>query len=217
MTPVRYKASTSSSRRMGLIAYPAGNEGPTRAINRSCIAYDTLCMGGFTRAAPSTPPTTSLRTSRAAARPPGGGRSRIWSLSRRVSSPTSTGFVMGGCGAVAAARHSPHLRGLRRPRFSLGRVSAPSRRRQSSSTRRARAARRRAAQWEPNRWQADWGWGALNLEEAARDRTNFYTHEIAAETPTSFAPTSTGSANGPRSSGTGVRSAVSPRAATPRR
>ena len=28
-------------------------------------------------------------------------------------------------------------------------------------------------------WQPDWGWGALDLEEAARDRTNFYTHEIA--------------------------------------
>jgi hypothetical protein len=28
-------------------------------------------------------------------------------------------------------------------------------------------------------WQADWGWGALDLEAAARDRTNFYTHEVA--------------------------------------
>jgi hypothetical protein len=28
-------------------------------------------------------------------------------------------------------------------------------------------------------WQPDWGWGALDLESAARDRTSFYTHEIA--------------------------------------
>jgi serine protease AprX len=135
-----------------LIAYPSGNEGPARSVNRSCIAYDTLCMGGFTPRG-TVDPSDDVVEDFSSRGPTPGGRKKPDLVAVSTSEFANQHWIRdgrlwsGGSGTSLAAPQ--------------GRATASS------------------PMGTQTGWQPDWGWGALDLDGALKERTNFYMQEVA--------------------------------------
>lgn len=164
-----------------LIAYPSGNEGPARTVNRSCIAYDTLCMGGFDHRGTVDPADDVVEDFSSRGPTPGGRKKpdlvavstsefanahwirdgRLWS----GGSGTSLAAPQGAAGAALLAGA-----GIGSPIAQKAILINSARQGRATPT---------SPMGTQTGWQPDWGWGALDLEAALREKTHFYMREVA--------------------------------------
>jgi hypothetical protein len=163
-----------------IIAYPAGNEGPARTVNDACIAYDTLCMGGFDTkgtvdSADDVIPDFSSRG------PSPGGRKKPDLVAVADSEFANQHWIRdgrlwsGGTGTSLAAPQGAAAAAL----LAGSGIASPLAQKAIlvDSARQGRATPASPMGTQAG-WQADWGWGALDLESALRERTHFYTDEV---------------------------------------
>ena len=164
-----------------LIAYPAGNEGPGRTVNRSCVAYDTLCMGGFSPRGTVDPADDVVEDFSSRGPTPGGRKKpdlvavstsefanqhwirdgRLWS----GGSGTSLAAPQGAAGAALLAGS-----GIAAPIAQKAILINSARQGRATPT---------SAMGTQSGWQPDWGWGALDLDAALKERTHFHLADIA--------------------------------------
>ncbi len=164
-----------------LIAYPAGNEGPSRTVNRSCIAYDTLCMGGFNPngTVDSADDFVDEFSSRG---PSPGGRKKPDLVAVSTSEFANQHWIRdgrlwkGGSGTSLAAPQGAAAAAL----LAGAGIGAPIGQKAVliNSARQGRATPGSAMGTQTG-WQPDWGWGALDLDAAAKERTNLRMAEVA--------------------------------------
>ena len=164
-----------------LIAYPVGNDGPQRTPNRHCIAYNTLCMGGFTPRGTVDPSDDVIEDFSSRGPTPGGRKKpdlvavatsefanqhwirdgRLWS----GGSGTSLAAPQGAAGAALLAGS-----GIASPIAQKAILIDSARQGRATPT---------SPMGTQSGWQPDWGWGALDLDAALKERTNFYMRELA--------------------------------------
>ena len=164
-----------------LIAYPAGNEGPARTVNANCIAYDTLCMGGFDHRGTVDPSDDVIEDFSSRGPTPGGRKKpdlvavatsefanqhwirdgRLWS----GGSGTSLAAPQGAAGAALLAGS-----GIGAPVAQKAILINSARQGRATPT---------SPMGTQTGWQPDWGWGALDLEGALRERTHLHMRDVA--------------------------------------
>lgn len=164
-----------------LIAYPSGNEGPGRTVNASCIAYDTLCMGGFTPRG-TVDPADDVIEDFSSRGPTPGGRKKPDLVAVATSEFANQHWIRdgrlwsGGSGTSLAAPQGAAAAAL----LAGSGIAAPIAQKAIliNSARQGRATPTSAMGTQTG-WQPDWGWGALDLDSALKERTHFYMREVA--------------------------------------
>jgi len=164
-----------------LIAYPAGNDGPVRSVNADCIAYDTLCMGGFTPRG-TVDPSDDVVEDFSSRGPTPGGRKKPDLVAVSTSEFANQHWIRdgrlwsGGSGTSLAAPQGAAAAAL----LAGSGIAAPIAQKAIliDSARRGRATASSPMGTQTG-WQPDWGWGALDLDGARKERTNFYSREVA--------------------------------------
>lgn len=164
-------------------ADPSGNEGPGQSVNTPCIAYNTLCMGGFTRNGTADPTDDTIPDFSSRGPTPAGRKkpdlvgvavpseyaNRRWFVAGQGlwdSSLEGTSFASPqGAGGMALLAGS----GISDPaaqKAILVNSARPGRATPSDPVGTQTA------------WAPDWGWGALDLDAALAQRTNFETGAV---------------------------------------
>lgn len=163
-----------------LMAYPAGNEGPARSVNEDCIAYDTLCMGGFTPRG-TVDPADDVVDDFSSRGPTPGGRKKPDLVAVSTSEFANQHWIRdgrlwsGGSGTSLAAPQGAAAAAL----LAGSGISAPIAQKAIliNSARQGRATPS-SPMGTQSGWQPDWGWGAVDLEAALQERTNFYFDDV---------------------------------------
>lgn len=164
-----------------LIAYPAGNEGPARTVNRSCIAYDTLCMGGFNPNG-TVDPADDFVDDFSSRGPSPGGRKKPDLVAVSTSEFANQHWIRdgrlwkGGSGTSLAAPQGAAAAAL----LAGAGIGAPIAQKAIliNSARQGRAAAT-SPMGTQTAWQPDWGWGALDLDAASKERAHVRMGEVA--------------------------------------
>lgn len=164
-----------------LIAYPAGNEGPARKVNQSCIAYDTLCMGGFTPRG-TVDPADDVVEDFSSRGPTPGGRRKPDLVAVSTSEFANQHWIRdgrlwsGGSGTSLAAPQGAGAAAL----LAGSGIAAPIAQKAIliNSARQGRATPSSPMGTQTG-WQPDWGWGALDLDASLKERTHFYMDDVA--------------------------------------
>jgi hypothetical protein len=164
-----------------LIAYPAGNEGPQQTVNQNCIAYDTLCMGGFDHRG-TVDPSDDMVEDFSSRGPTPGGRKKPDLVAVSTSEFANQHWIRdgrlwsGGSGTSLAAPQGAAAAAL----LAGSGIAAPIAQKAIliDSARQGRATPSSPMGTQAG-WQPDWGWGALDLDGALKERTNFYMREVA--------------------------------------
>jgi hypothetical protein len=164
-----------------LIAYPAGNEGPARSVNEDCIAYNTLCMGGFTHRG-TVDPSDDVVEDFSSRGPTPGGRKKPDLVAVSTSEFANAHWIRdgrlwsGGSGTSLAAPQGAAGAAL----LAGAGIGAPIAQKAVliNSARQGRATPASPMGTQTG-WQADWGWGALDLEAALREKNHLYMREVA--------------------------------------
>lgn len=162
------------------MAYPAGNEGPGRTVNEECIAYDTLCMGGFAPNATVDPSDDTIPdfSSRG---PSPGGRKKPDLVAVASSEFANQHYLRdgnlwsGGSGTSLAAPQGGAAAAL----LAGAGISEPIAQKAIliDSARQGRVTPASAMGTQTG-WQPDWGWGALNLEQSLAELSHIYANDV---------------------------------------
>lgn len=164
-----------------LIAYPAGNEGPARTVNANCIAYDTLCVGGFDHRG-TVDPADDVVEDFSSRGPTPGGRKKPDLVAVSTSEFANQHWIRdgrlwsGGSGTSLAAPQGAGAAAL----LAGSGIAAPIAQKAIliNSARQGRATPTSPMGTQAG-WQPDWGWGALDLDAAVKERTHFYMDDVA--------------------------------------
>lgn len=164
-----------------LIAFPAGNDGPSRTVNKQCIAYDTLCMGGFDHRG-TVHPSDDVVEDFSSRGPTPGGRKKPDLVAVSTSEFANAHWIRdgrlwsGGSGTSLAAPQGAAGAAL----LAGAGIAAPIAQKAIliNSARQGRAMPSSAMGTQTG-WQPDWGWGALDLESALREKDHIHTGEVA--------------------------------------
>jgi hypothetical protein len=158
------------------IAYPAGNSGPARSVEPNCIAYNTICTGAY-RHFGTEDPSDDVMADFSSRGPTPGGRKKpdlvaigVTMYADRLWADPTHGLWEGRQDGTSWA--APQAAGAAALVAGSG-ITDPVLQKAIllNSTRLGRATPSDPMGTQTS-WQPDWGWGALNLQQALAERTN---------------------------------------------
>lgn len=164
-----------------LMAWPSGNEGPAQTINDACTAYDTLCMGAFDHRG-TVGPADDVIPDFSSRGPTPGGRKKPDLVAVGVSVFANQHWIRDGNlwawgeGTSLAAPQGAAAAALLAGSGVTSHLAQKAILIDSARQGRANPSSPMGTQ---TGWQADWGWGAVNLEAALTELSNYELGTVA--------------------------------------